>query len=268
MSAYDFLAEYYDAFQKDLNPGKWADFVTWIAKKYGQYKGDGEGGRPLLCDLGCGTGLVTCALADRGFDTVGVDNSPEMLDCARDHAQSEGKNILWILQDMTSLDLYGSMDIFVSLLDTVNHIADKKGLKDLFESFHCFLNPGGLFIFDVATHRHFSETLGNDFFYLVEDDFAVLWENDYDKKSCINTASLTMFGTEDGEKYCRCDEDIVERYYSDSEIRKLAESCGLEVVGVFGDLKKRKPGDKDERIFYCIRRPLGSRIPGLSSEGK
>ena len=169
---------------------------------------------------------------------------------------------------MTALDLYGSMDIFVSLLDTVNHITDRKGLKALFESFHCFLNPGGLFIFDVATYRHFSETLGNDFFYLVEDDFAVLWENDYDEKSCINTASLTMFGTEDGEKYRRCDEDIVERYYSDSEIRELAESCGLEVVGVFGDLKKRKPGEKDERIFYCIRRPLGSGIPGLSSEGK
>ena len=230
MSAYDFLAGYYDAFQKDLDPSGWADFVTWIAKKCGQYEGDGEGGKPLLCDLGCGTGLVTCELSDRGFDTVGVDNSP-------------------------AIDLYGTMDVFVSLLDTVNHITDKKGLFDLLRSFYCFLNPGGLFIFDVATEKHFAETLGDGFFYSIEEDFALLWENDYDVKSKINTASLTMFGTEDKENYTRCDEDIIERYYSDKEIRDLASRAGLEVAGVFGDLKKRKPNEADERIFYCLRRP-------------
>ena len=255
MSAYDFLAGYYDAFQKDLDPSGWADFVTWIAKKCGQYEGDGEGGKPLLCDLGCGTGLVTCELSDRGFDTVGVDNSPAMLDRARERAEKKKKKILWLFQDMTELDLYGTMDVFVSLLDTVNHITDKKGLFDLLKSFYCFLNPGGLFIFDVATEKHFAETLGDGFFYSIEEDFALLWENDYDVKSKINTASLTMFGTEDKENYTRCDEDIIERYYSDKEIRDLASRAGLDVAGVFGDLKKRKPNEADERIFYCLRRP-------------
>ena len=65
-----------------------------------------------------------------------------------------------------------------------------------------------------------------------------------------------MFGTEDGENYSRCDEDITERYYTDEMIRDLAEKYGLEVAGAFGDLKKRKPNEKDERIFYCLRRPL------------
>ena len=65
-----------------------------------------------------------------------------------------------------------------------------------------------------------------------------------------------IFGTEDGETYSRCDEDIVERYYSDEEIREIVTKYGLEVAGVFGDLKKRKPNDKDERIFYCVRRPM------------
>ncbi|MBR5975237.1 MAG: methyltransferase domain-containing protein [Clostridiales bacterium] len=258
MSAYDILAGYYDVFQQDLDPVIWADFVEWIAKKYGQFEGDGVDGRPLLCDLGCGTGLVTCEFAARGYDTVGVDNSPSMLDRARERAETEKKKVLWLLQDMTALDLFGTMDIFVSLLDTVNHITDPESLEALLRSFYCFLNPGGLFIFDAATEKHFRETLGKEFFYSIEEDFAVLWENDFDERSKINTASLTMFGTEDGKNYSRSDEDIVERYYPDQEIREMAARTGLEVVGVFGDLKKRKPNDKDERVFYCLRRPVGS----------
>ena len=70
MSAYDFLAGYYDAFQQDLDPVKWADYVVYLTERYGKFKGDGENGKPLLCDLGCGTGLVTCELSKRGFDTL------------------------------------------------------------------------------------------------------------------------------------------------------------------------------------------------------
>ena len=255
MSAYDFLADYYDDFQKDIDPCEWAQFIDGIVKKYGRTSGDGEAGRLLLCDLGCGTGLVTCELSKMGYDTVGVDNSLPMLERARTRAEEEGCQILWLCQDMTALDLYGTMDVFVSLLDTMNHITNKKDIVKLLKSFFCFLNPGGLFIFDVVTKKHFAETLGQGFFYSIEDDSAIFWENDYDEKAKMNTASLTMFGEQEDGRYERCDEDIVERYYSDADIRELVRSCGLEVVAVYGDRKRRKPNEKDERVFYCIRRP-------------
>lgn len=256
MSAYDFLAYYYDDFQKDIDPAEWADFIDSIVKKYGRKSGDGEAGRPLLCDLGCGTGLVTCELARRGYDAIGVDNSLPMLDLARNRSEEEGLSVLWLCQDMAALDLYGTMDVFVSLLDTVNHITNKKDISKLLKSFFCFLNPGGLFIFDVATKKHFEETLGREFFYSIEDDSAILWENDYDPSSKMNVASLTMFGAQEDGRYERFDEDIVERYYADDEIRDLVKACGLEVVTVFGDRKKRRPNEKDERVFYVIRRPV------------
>ncbi len=256
MSAYDFLASFYDAFQQELDPQCWADFVDRLVKKHGAFPGDGEDGKPLLCDLGCGTGAVTCALAGLGYDVIGVDNSAPMLDQARERSQTEGIPALWLCQDMAALDLYGTMDVFVSLLDTVNHITNKKDLEKLLRSFFCFLNPGGLFIFDLATEKHFSKTLGDEFFYSIEDDFSVLWENQYFSKTKKNVANLTMFATTDGEHYEREDAQICERCYSDREIRELVEKCHLSIVGVYGDLKMRRPNEKDERVFYVVQRPL------------
>jgi 2-polyprenyl-3-methyl-5-hydroxy-6-metoxy-1,4-benzoquinol methylase len=45
-------------------------------------------GRAL--DLGCGTGVVSLALARRGFEVVGIDHSSEMLVFARQKAVDEG----------------------------------------------------------------------------------------------------------------------------------------------------------------------------------
>ncbi|MBP5491923.1 MAG: class I SAM-dependent methyltransferase [Clostridiales bacterium] len=254
MSAYDFLAGFYDTFQQGLDPIAWADFVDRIVKKYNVLSGDGDKGRLLLCDLGCGTGAVSCAFSDLGYDVIGVDSSSAMLDQARSRCGK--RKILWLCQDMAELDLFGTMDVFVSLLDTVNHITSKKDIEKLLRSFYCFLNPGGLFIFDLATKKHFEKTLGNEFFYSIEDDFTVLWENDFDEKKGLNTASLTMFASAGKELFERQDAEIVERYYSDEEIRALVEKCHLEVVGVYGDMKMRRPNENDERVFYIIRRPL------------
>lgn len=255
MSAYDFLAGFYDAFQQELDPREWAAFVDRLVKKHGAFPGDGANGSALLCDLGCGTGAVTCELAKLGYDIVGVDTSLPMLDQARERAEKEKIQALFLCQDMARLDLYGSMDVFVSLLDTVNHITRPRDLEKLFKSFSNYLNHGGLFVFDVATEKHFSETLGNGFFYSIDDDFTVLWENEYDPEKEINTAGLTMFSRRDDDAYEREDGEIREKYYSDKEIRDLVTKYDLEVAGVYGDLKMRKPNAHDERIFYVVKRP-------------
>jgi SAM-dependent methyltransferase len=49
----------------------------------------GRTGGPVL-DLACGTGRVALALAERGFEVVGLDLNTGFIDCAREEAEARG----------------------------------------------------------------------------------------------------------------------------------------------------------------------------------
>ena len=84
---------------------------------------------------------------------IGLDKSPDMLCIASQKAQSEGKNILFINQDMTSFELYGSVDAIICMLDGINYITNPKDVSKVFNLVSNYLNQDGLFIFDLRTQN-------------------------------------------------------------------------------------------------------------------
>ena len=115
---YDLIAPIYDKVNGDVDYSAWADFIEKIIKR--EYRGKPE----LVLDLGCGTGRMTLELAKRGYDMTGIDYSVEMLDIARESAERAGlaDKMLWLCQDITEFELYGTVDVTVSCLDTLNHL--------------------------------------------------------------------------------------------------------------------------------------------------
>jgi len=94
----------------DVNYKKWADYIEEIFKI--------NGVKPsLIADLGCGTGSFCIEMDKRGYDMIGIDLSPDMLDCAK--KKSEGRDILYLNQDMSNFELYGTVDAIVCLMDSV-----------------------------------------------------------------------------------------------------------------------------------------------------
>ena len=75
------VAEIYDL----TNPrGEDTDFYVWLA-----------GARPCgVLDLGCGTGTLSCALAERGHRVTGVDPAAAMLAVARRKPHAE--QVEWV----------------------------------------------------------------------------------------------------------------------------------------------------------------------------
>ena len=137
MSSYNTFAKYYDRLMtKDFNYEHIADFIENLFSRYNISPN-------LVCELACGTGNITIPLAKRGYDMIALDSSFDMLECARQKAASEGlSDILFLNQNMTKLDLYGTVDAFVCLIDGINYVINP---NSLFEMFKKTLNNTNLF---------------------------------------------------------------------------------------------------------------------------
>jgi ubiquinone/menaquinone biosynthesis C-methylase UbiE len=244
---YTNFAYVYDKLMYDIDYEKWADYIEKIFKSN---KLEPE----LVLDLGCGTGSLCIEMAKRGYDMTGIDISADMLSCAKTKSESAGfDNILYLNQDMTNFELYGTVDAILCLMDSVNYITHKNDIKKLFKLVKNYLNPGGLFIFDINTCYKLEKVLGDNMFYDVGDDITYIWENHYDKKRKVCTFDLTFFIRRD-EDYKRYDETHYERVYSVGEIKGMADQSGLELLGLYNEMSFSSPGKSSERIFFVYKK--------------
>jgi len=261
---YQILAPVYDRFQQDIDLPAWADYIQALESRFSRRKGcgDGQEGRPLLLDLGCGTGSFCLEMARRGYDTIGIDASIGMLDQARRKTAAQMGNDsgqpppLFLCQDISRFELFGTVDMAVCLLDTLNHLIRPSQVARVFQLCANYLNPGGLLIFDLASRRHLAQTLGSHLFYRDDEDQTLFWQNRFNPRSGISRSSLTLFSRQPDGSYHRQDETIAEKYYHPSQVRQWVHAAGLEWVARLGELSERPAALSDERHFYIVRRPL------------
>ena len=263
---YQSLAGLYDQIQ-EIDLAAWADYIQQLDRTYRHvapgtiFRGDGRQGQPLLLDLGCGTGSFCLEMVSRGYDPIGIDRSAAMLDQARAkmhrlEASGEPPPCLFIQQDIDRFELFGTVDLAVCLLDTVNHLTRSDQVRRLFRLVRNYLNPGCLMIFDLATKRHLSQSLGGQLFFYDYPEYTVFWQNQYLKPRQLSRSELTLFVRQPDGQYQRSDELIEERYYDLRQIRGWAAAAGLDYVGSFGELSYEKPRQTAERVFVVLRRPL------------
>ena len=240
---YNDFAYVYDRLINDVDYKEWADYYFKIFQRYGL--------NPKLgLDLGCGTGNLTLELANRGIEMTGVDLSEDMLMVARE--KSEGLDILYLNQDMTEFELYGTVDFVVSSLDCVNYITDKRDLLKVMKLVNNYLDPGGLFIFDINTRYKLESIIGDNTFILENDDCFCSWQNEYDKKRKLSDFYLTFF-LKDGEGYTRFDEQHTQRAHEIEEIKALIESSGMRLLKVYHNLSFENPKKNSERVFFVVQ---------------
>lgn len=205
----------------------------------------------LILDLGCGTGDITYLFAKENYDMIGIDISFDMLNIAKENNSHE--NILYLNQDMREFELYGTVDVIYSSLDCINYITDKRDLKKVFKLCNNYLNPDGLFIFDINTEYKFKNILDNKTYTYDNDDAYLIWQSEYDKKRKMCTFFLDMFYKENNV-YNRYYEEQEQRAYSIDELTKMAEISGFKVLGVYDNLSFKKYTKNSEKIFFVLRK--------------
>ena len=155
MSIYTGFASVYDVFMDDIPYKAWALDIEKILKEYDISKG-------IVAELGCGTGSLTQELAALGFDMIGIDSSYDMLDIAMSKRDENGLDILYLCQDIRNFELYGTCAAIVSRCDTFNYILEFEELVDSLKLVNNYLDPKGLFIFDLNSIYKYKEILADN----------------------------------------------------------------------------------------------------------
>ena len=248
MDAYTSFAQVYDLFMDNVPYEEWAAYVRGILTEYGIGSG-------LVLDLGCGTGSLTECLARAGYDMIGVDSPEDMLEIAMDKRGRSGLDILYLLQDMREFELYGTVRAVVSICDSMNYILDYADLVQVFRLVNNYLDPGGIFIFDLNTEYKYEALMGSRTFAEDREDGSFIWYNEYSPEDHINEYDLTLFVRE-GKLFRRFQETHYQRAYSPAEVRRAAAEAGMEFEACW-DAFSRDPVKPDSERMYMVFREKG-----------
>lgn len=208
-----------------------------------------------IADLGCGTGEITTRLARDGYDMYGIDYSSDMLSIAEQKATEQGLKIQWLQQDLRNLTGLHNLDAAVSYCDVINYIISVEDVRKAFQQTAQILKKGGLFIFDVHSLYHVDQTLTNQTFADVSDDFSYIWFCSAGNEVGEMHHDLTFFSF-DGKKYDRFDEYHHQKTYSIEVYQQLLKETGFQKAKIFSDFscKIKNSHKKAERIFFVTEK--------------
>lgn len=242
---YKYFSNLYDNFM-EVDYEQWSNFIIDIIKKH-------YPSANLVLELGCGTGNITTKLTS--YEIIALDSSTEMLMIAQEKAKKLAQdNILFINQDMRYFELYGTVDVCLCICDCLNYITKDEEILNIFKLVKNYLNPGGLFIFDINTHYKFKEILASNSFSYTEADSAIIWENFYDDISKINEYYLTIFNKNENGSYNRYEETHFQKSYSIDTINKLLSEAGLVISKIYDNYTDQTQTENTQRMVYVVKK--------------
>lgn len=244
MDAYTGFASVYDRFMEDVPYEHWRDVILHELKAASVSDG-------LLLDLGCGTGTLTRMLASEGYDMIGVDRSQEMLTEARE--KTADADILYLCQDMRAFELYGTVRAVISTCDTMNYLLTPEDFIQTVRLVNNYLDPGGLFIFDLNTLYKFRELMGNTTIAESGEEASFIWDNFFDEETGRNEYDLTLFLKQENGLFERQVEVHEEQGYALEDVKGFLETGGMEFVRVFDADTGGEPEDTSEKVFFIAR---------------
>lgn len=246
--SYTSFAQVYDMFMDNVDYSAWSKYLIQLLKEYQVEDG-------LVLDLGCGTGNMTELLAKEGYDMIGVDNSEDMLEIASEKRAESGLNILYLLQDMREFELYGTVKAVVSICDSINYILEEDDLREVFSLVNNYLDPKGMFIFDLNTKYKYEQmgetTIGRKTARRQASSGTITMT----RRKEINEYELAIFipEGEDSDLYRKFEEVHYQRAYDLATIRRLLEEAGMEFVTAYDAFTKDAPRPESERIYVVAR---------------
>lgn len=209
-------------------------------------------GSPVL-ELACGTGRVSTALREQGFDVTGLDISASMLAVA----QEKSAGVRYLQRDVRNFDLGQQFPLIIFPYDTFTHLHTLADVKACLRCVKQHLTPDGCFILDFKNPSYvFNETQAQrpTLYSTFKDPHhdrmvTVMREGRYDPSEQMyhRTLSFTWDGLEDVVR-----ETLTLRIFFAKEIEFLLMENGLSVDQRFGNYQQHCfSNNSPQHILVC-----------------
>lgn len=211
-----------------------------------------EGARVL--DLACGAGRHSLELRRRGFEVVGADISPELLEIARRDADEQGLDAEFVEADLRELDFDADFDVVLSLNDgAIGYFETEEENLRSFEVISRALRPGGQHLMQLPNVLYAQKHLPQKS-WISGDSMVELVEHRWNKSNRYMEGAMIpiRFGEVlDGLNPIQ----FRQRLYTVDELRQILAGVGLILETTFhGNGRPKEPKDSQFEVFVASRK--------------
>lgn len=217
-----------------------------------------------VLELGVGTGRIACALADLGFEVVGIDASLEMLARVPPRCNSDmltPKLVHGLFKDMP-LDS-STFDWVICPMRTIGHLITPAQRFGTFREVHRVLKPGGLFVFDhYRFNRRWAEAHDGQMRLMYEGPTTSgawqsvrIWDKYdyfYSQKTLHCTVTIEHVGAS-GRVETKRTVEFDFCWFDSADIANLAAKTGFEVVDEHDDFDWQNPKRTAGDLILILR---------------
>ena len=242
---YTGFAKGYDLVMRDVDFEEWALHILRLRDRH-HFSGN------RLLNLACGTGVMEPTWAEQGLSVLGIDQSEEMIrEALRKTERFE--DVEFRVGDMRNFNLKQRFDLITCLYDSLNYLTEPSDVQLFFDCVKAHLQPGGAFIFDVATEANILENFTSTTYAENLEDFAYIWENGYNLKTKICQSDFAFFHRDPQTGlFERRTETHYQRMYTTRDLTRWLRKSGLSVIASYDGVTLEPIHSGSDRIHFVV----------------
>ena len=209
-----------------------------------------------ILDLGCGPGLYSEILAQKGHNVTGVDFSKNSIEYARKQADKKHLDIHYINQNYLKLELNENQFDLIIIIYTDYCVLNPNERSQFLTNIRKWLKPGGTFIFDANSDKNLEKKVSPNSWKIAENGF---WRNEpylalsasflYEKEKVILYQHIVTNDNGNAKIY-----RFYTHFFSENELAKELTENGFTEFNFYNNVLPESDLWNGENIIFCVVR--------------